>query len=92
MAVAFRSCGSVLMLFLLKKKPLSAFPDGYRPISNTSVLSKVFEKLIGARLSRYMKLNGFLPGSQYAYCKGRGTCAAFLEICCCCQSGLDCGH
>lgn len=44
----------------IPKGPLSAFPDGYRAITITLVLSKVFKMLIGARLRRHMELNGFL--------------------------------
>lgn len=82
-------CANVIPI---SKGALSALSDGYRPISITPVLSKVFERLIDARLSRYLELNRILPDFQYAYRKGRGTRDALRGICCRCQSALECGH
>ena len=44
------------------------------PISITSVLSKVFERLVSDRLGRFMERSGVLPTTQFAYRKGLGTC------------------
>ena len=43
----------------------------------TSVLSKVFERLVSVRLGRFMERNGVLPTAQFAYRKGLG----FIGIC-----------
>ena len=48
------------------------------PISITSVLSTVFERLVSVRLGRFMERSGVLPTTQYAYRKGLGTCDAIL--------------
>ena len=48
------------------------------PISITSVLSKVFERLVSVRLGRFMERSGVLPTTQFAYRKGLGTCDALL--------------
>ena len=48
------------------------------PISITSVLSKVFERLVSVRLGRCMESIGVLPTTQFAYQKGLGTCDALL--------------
>ena len=50
----------------------------YRPISITSVFSKVFERLVSVRLGRFIKRSGVIPTTQFAYRKGVGTCNAVL--------------
>ena len=40
----------------------------------TSVLSKMFERLVYVRLGRYLERSGVLPTTQFAYRKGLGTC------------------
>ena len=37
------------------------------PISITSVLSKVFERLESVRLGRFMERSGVLPTTKFAY-------------------------
>ena len=54
--------------------------SNYRPISITPVLSKVFEKVISARLSMSFEIQGVIPRCQFAYQKGLGTCDALLSI------------
>ena len=49
----------------------------YRPISITSVLSKMFEHLVSARLRRFMEGSGVLPTTQFVDRKGLGICDAF---------------
>ena len=39
----------------------------YRPISITSPLFKVFERLVSVRLGRFMERSGVLPTTQFAY-------------------------
>ena len=51
----------------------------YRRISITAVLSKVYEKLVASRLSRYLESAGILPDSQYVFLKGLGTTDALLH-------------
>ena len=70
----------------------SANPSDYRPISITSVVSKVFEKLIADRLSKYIENSGFACPNQFAYRKGLGTCDALLTISEICQKALDAGQ
>ena len=60
------------------KGPPSSSVANYRPISITSVLSKMSERLVSVRLGRFMERNGMLPTSQFAYRKGLGTCDALL--------------
>ena len=62
----------------IPKDPLSSSVANYRPISITSALSKVFERLVSVRLGRFMERSGMLPTSQVAYRKGLVTCDALL--------------
>ena len=57
----------------------------YRPISITSVLSKVFELLVTDRLGRFMERSGMLPTTLFAYRKGLCTCETL-------QSAMACGQ
>ena len=62
----------------IPKGPPSSSVANYRQIFITSVLSKVFERLVSVRLGRFMKCNVLLPTPQFAYWKGLGTCDALL--------------
>ena len=63
-----------------------------RPISITSVLSKVFERLVSVRFGRFMERSGVLPITQFAYWKGLGTCDALLYVSHTLQSELESGQ
>ena len=73
----------------IPKGPLSALVCNYRPISITPVLSKVFERLIALRFSRFYERSGVLPSHQYSYMKRLGTCDALLDIVCAGQLELN---
>ena len=60
--------------------PPSSSVANYQPISITSVLSKVFERLVSVRLGRFMESNGVLPTTQFVYRKCLGTCDALLCV------------
>ena len=75
----------------IPKGPLSSLVSGYRPISITPILSKVFERLISSRLGSFMEVTGVFPSHQYSYRKRLGTCDALLDIVCAGQQSLDGG-
>ena len=77
---------------LPKGASASSDPSDYRPITITPVLSKIYEKLLYKRLSKYVENNNMLPNLQFGFRKGRGTCDALLTISSYLQSALDCGH
>ena len=74
------------------KGPPPSSVDNYRPISVTSVLSKVFELLVSVRLGRFMECGGVLPTTQFAYRKGLGTCDALLCVSHTLQRALESGQ
>ena len=69
----------------------SLLPTG-RPISITSALFKVFDRLVSVRLGQFMECNGLLPTTQFAYRKGLGTCDALLSVSHTLQSALESGQ
>ena len=76
----------------IPKGSATAHASDYRPISITPVLSKVFEKLMSARLVKYVEQVGAVDSRQYAYRKCLGTSDALLDICCAGQEALEAGE
>ena len=76
----------------IPKGPPSSSVANYRPISITSVLSKVFEGLVSVCLGRFMEHSGVLPTTQFVYQKGLGTCDALLCVSHTLQSALESGQ
>ena len=74
------------------KGPPTSSISNYRPISITSVLSKVVPLLVSVSLGRFMERNGVLPTTQLAYRKGLGTCDALLCVSHTLQSALERGQ
>ena len=66
--------------------------SNYRPISITTVLSKVFERLVSVRLGRFMEHSGGLPSTLFANRKGLGTCDALLCMSKTQESALESGQ
>ena len=66
---SFRSSWRQTSGTTIPKGPPSSFVANYRPISITSVLSQVFERLVSVRLGRFMEHCGVLPTTVFAYRK-----------------------
>ena len=75
----------------IPKGPLLALVCNYRLILITTVLSKVFERLIALCFGSFLERSGALSSHQHSYRKGLGTCDALLEIICTGQLELDRG-
>ena len=75
---SFPACWRRANVTQIPKGPPSFSVTNYQTISITSVLSKVFERLVLVRLGRFMERSGVLPTTQFAYRKGLGTCDALL--------------
>ena len=77
---SFPACWRQANVTPIPKGPPSSSVANYRPISITSVLSKVFERLVSFRLGRFMERSDLLQTTQFAYRKGLGTCDAFVLV------------
>ena len=77
---SFPACWRQANVIPIPKGPPSSSVANYRPISITSVLSKVFERLLSVRLGRFIQRSGVLPTTQFAYRKGLGTYDALPVI------------
>lgn len=54
--------------------------SNYRPISLLPVLSKVLEKCMAVRISKYLEENHLFSEQQFGFRKGMGTTAAILNL------------
>ena len=89
---SFPACWRQANVTPIQKGPPSNSDANYQPIFITSVLSKVFKRLVLVRLGRFMEGSGVLPTTQFAYRKGLGTCDALLCVSHTLQSGLESGQ
>ena len=89
---SFPACWRQANVTPIPNGPPSYSVANYRPISITSVLSKVFERLVSVSLGRFMERSGVLPITQFSYWKGLGTCDALLCISHIVQSALESGQ
>ena len=87
---SFPACYRQANVTPISKGPPSSSVANYRPISITSVLSKVFEPLVSVRLGRSMECNGVFPTTQFAYRKG--TCDLCLCVSHALKSALETGQ
>jgi hypothetical protein len=55
-------------------------PGAFRPISLTSCMAKVFERIINRRLITVLESNGRLDKRQHAFRAGRGSDTYFAEL------------
>jgi len=58
-------------VFPLHKKDSKALPSNYRPISLTSHIIKVFERVVRKKLVNYLESNNFLCSRQHGFRAGR---------------------
>ena len=63
-----------------------------RTTSITSVLSKVIEHLVSARLEPFMESSGVLPTSKFGYRKGLCTCDTLSCLSHTMQSAVESGQ
>ena len=54
--------------------------SNYRPISVLSVMSKIFERVIQARLSDYLVKQGSIFQGQYGFRRGHSTSMAITDL------------
>jgi len=61
------------------KKGLASVVSNYRPISLTSVFSKLFERVIHKQMLDYFLTNGLISSHQHGFLAKHSTCSQLLE-------------
>ena len=89
---SFPACWRQANVTPIPKGPPFSSVANYRPISITSVLSKVFERLVSVSLGQFTECSGALPTTQFAYQNGLGTCVALLCASHTLQSAFESGQ
>ena len=77
---SFPACWRQANITLIPEGPPSSSVANFRPISKTSELSKVFERLVSVRLGRFMECSGVLTTTQFAY---RRVLVPVMHFCAC---------
>jgi hypothetical protein len=62
------------------KKGNTSQAQNYRPVSLTSVVCKIMEKLIRLHIINHMKANKLFSNKQYGFIEGRSTALQLLEV------------
>ena len=88
---SFLSCWRQANVTPIPKGLPSSSVAYYRPISITSLLSTVFERLVSVRFGRFMECSGVIRTTQFAYRKVLGTCDALLCVSHTLHSSLESG-
>ena len=65
----------------LHKKGSKSSPKNYRPISLTSVASKLMEKLVRDKLMSHMEDNNLFTKHQYGFRKGYSCVTKLIDVC-----------
>ena len=84
-------CWRVANVTAIPKVNNSPDVKDYRPISITPILSKIFEKLLSAKLSQFCESRSLFPSQQFSYRKNYGCVDALLSISNEIQTALDRG-
>ena len=53
--------------------------SNYRPISLTSVLSKIMERIIVNKIDKFLTVHSVLHRAQHGFVRGRSVCSNLLE-------------
>ena len=69
----------VLITPIYKGKGDKTDPAQYRPISLTSQIIKLLERIIRSYLIQYLEVNGVFPNSQHGFRPNRSTVTQLLE-------------
>ena len=69
-----------LILPFAKPNKDATTPENYRPISLTSCLCKLMEKMVTCRLTCHLEKNNLLNENQTGFRKGRGTIEQIMKL------------
>ena len=67
LSMIFRRLVRLPIVTAIPKGAISPHKENYRPISITTILSKVYDKLLSRKLSSFWEKCGFLPSARFAY-------------------------
>ena len=84
-------CWQLANVTAIPKGATSPDRENYQPIPITSILSKVYEKLVSRKLSSFCEKCGLLSAAQFAYREGLGCTDSLLTISRHLQKSLDAG-
>ena len=70
---------SAIICPILKPGSQRNHPKSYRPVSLTSHIVKIFERIIRATLVKYLEDNGLIPENQHGFIKGKSTLSQLLN-------------
>ena len=76
----FSECFKIAKIIQIFKSGDLNSTVNYRPISMLPFLSKIFEKLMCARLDSYLKSNNILCTNQFGFRKNSNTSDAIIEF------------
>ena len=65
----------------LHKKGSKSSPENYRPISLTSVVSKIMEKLVRDKIMEHMEENNIFTIHQHGFRKGYSCVTQLIDVC-----------
>ena len=68
---------------LVPKGEKTSFPDSFRPIALTSVVGKLFNKIIASRLERFLTTNGIINTRGFPLSHQRHNGAHLCGVCNC---------
>ena len=88
----FKECFKTAKIINIFKSGDSKSTANYRPISMLPFLSKMFEKLMYARLDSYLKSDNILCANQFGFRKNSNTSDAIIEFLDYVYSSLDNKH
>jgi hypothetical protein len=74
------------------KKGNKSLASNYRPVSLTSVVCKIMEKLVRFHILNHMKSQNLFTKTQYGFTSGRSTSLQLLEVLDKWTETLDNGH
>ena len=69
-----------IVLPLKKPDKPAEDPSSYRPISLTSVLCKIMERMVTNRLNWFLEKNNILTKAPTGFCKGRSTIDQIIKL------------
>ena len=61
------------------KKGTKSSPENYRPVSLTSHIIKIFERVLRAKIVRYIEVNNFLSRNQHGFRTGKSCLTQLLN-------------